>query len=279
MIQISGVIGLSILKKNNKYYIIFYDDHSNDSYCKDQLIFISDLFDFLNKKVNNISFYIEDYYENYEDKYIWKESIHLEKINNLLIDNKNKNNWYFTDIRLYLGNNIGDNINNLDYLFNLSDTTSNNNLFKIKKQFNLFKDLDIFNSSFQNLYNKYIIIKKEIIKNSDDVNLYNYYFKAYLINNSIFSDKIYELDLLIDSLMELYTICIVNTTKQKFNILFYGLFHSVNFSYFLKESDCEVIFTTGITSNNFNKKFNLNKLKNSKSCIKIDINYLKTLFI
>ena len=33
MIEIYGIIGISILKKHNKYYIIFYDDHTNINYC------------------------------------------------------------------------------------------------------------------------------------------------------------------------------------------------------------------------------------------------------
>ena len=36
--EISGIIGISILKKNNKFYIILYDDHSNINYCQNKLV-------------------------------------------------------------------------------------------------------------------------------------------------------------------------------------------------------------------------------------------------
>ena len=64
MVNISGILGISILKKNNKYYIIFYDDHNNKKYCKENINYISDLLYKLNK-LNNSSFYIEDYQQTH----------------------------------------------------------------------------------------------------------------------------------------------------------------------------------------------------------------------
>ena len=43
MVNISGILGISILKKNNKYYIIFYDDHNNKKYCKENINYINEI--------------------------------------------------------------------------------------------------------------------------------------------------------------------------------------------------------------------------------------------
>jgi len=275
MIEISGSIGISILKKNNKYYIIFYDDHTNINYCNNKLIFISDIFHNLHNNINNIVFFIEDYKENQEKNYIWQEEEgeHLKKFNKMITCYKNKDNWFFTDIRLYLGGNIGDNITNLDYLFDITTITTNDNLKYLKDKFNSFFISEEIQNLFNHLKQKFLLIKKTINNQEENFNLYKYFFKEYLTNNLTFNDKIYELDLLIDSLMELYTIATINFNKKDINILNYGLLHSVNFVNYLKQSNCEVIYEDGITDKIFNKVFLLDKLENNtKSCIIIDTN-------
>lgn len=274
--EISGIIGISILKKNNKFYIIFYDDHANINYCNNKLIFISNLFQILDNNLNNINFYLEDYQENQEENFIWKNSdiIHLEKLNEMLISKKNKSNWYFTDIRLYFSSNP---IEKLDYLFDINEKNKTNDLIKLKKNINHMLKFKNLKKMFQNLKEKFIIIKKNI-NNKENLNNYKYYSKGYLINNMIYDDKIYELDLLLDSLMELYTIMCINNTKNKINIFNYGLFHSVNFSYYLQKSNCELIYSNGVTDLNFKKKTNLEQfIDNIESCIKIDLNNIKNL--
>ena len=275
MIEISGSIGISILKKNNKYYIIFYDDHTNMNYCNNKFTFISDIFHSLHNTINNIAFFIEDYKENQEEYYIWheEEGEHLKKFNKMITNYKNEDNWFFTDIRLYLGGNIGNNITNLDYLFDITSITTNDNLKNLKDKFNSF----FINKEIQNLFNhlkqKFLLIKKTINNHKEDLNLYRFFFKEYLTNNLTFNDKFYELDLLINSLMELYTIATINFNKKYINILNYGLLHSVNFVNYLKQSNCEVIYEYGTTDKVFNKVFLLDKLENkTKSCIIIDTN-------
>ena len=275
MIEISGIIGISILKKNNKYYIIFYDDHTNINYCNNKLFFISDVFHILHNNINDIGFFIEDYKENQEKNYLWKEEEgeHLKKFNKMITCYKNMKNWFFTDIRLYISDNIGHGITNLDYLFNITDTTTNENLKELKKKFNSFFISSFILNLFNFLKKKFINIKNTLTSNQEDIDLYRYFFKGYLINNTTFNDKIYELDTLIDALMELYTIAVINFNKKQINILNYGLLHSVNFVYYLKQSNCEVIYEDGITETIFNNSFLLDNLENkTKSCINIDIN-------
>ena len=275
MVKISGVIGLSILKKNNNYYFIFYDDHSNKQYCSDKIIFISEIFSSLEN--NNISFFIEDYKEDNKVHYIWnnEESIHLKKFNKVLDNNKNNKNWYFTDIRLYLGSDLGLKLKNLNYIFDINsdNSTINNKIKYIKLKFKNKK----YSQYYNNLKRKLIKINKELLNNKESIKLYDYYFKGYLINKTIFQDKFYEIELFIDSLMEFYSIIIINDNYTNVNLLNYGLFHSINFTYYLKKYECEIIYEIGVTDNIFTNKFNLKELFNSKSCIDIDIKKIKTI--
>lgn len=275
MVKISGVIGLSILKKNNNYYFIFYDDHSNKQYCSDKIIFVSEIFSSLEN--SNISFFIEDYKEDNKVHYIWNndESIHLKKFNKVLENNKNNKNWYFTDIRLYLGSDLGLKLKNLNYIFDInSDNFIINNKIKYIK-------LKLKNKKYSKYYNnlkrKLIKINKELLNNKESIELYDYYFKGYLVNKTIFQDKFYEIELFIDSLMEFYSIIIINDNYTNVNLLNYGLFHSINFTYYLKKYECDIIYEIGVTDNIFTNKFNLKELSNSKSCIDIDIDKIKKL--
>lgn len=273
MVKISGIIGLSILKKNNNYYFIFYDDHSNNKYCSDKIIFISEIFG--NLENNDISFFIEDYKEDNKKYYIWNnyENHHLDKFNKVLENNKNNNNWHFTDIRLYLGSSIGEKLKNLNYIFNIkSDNNIKNNKIiyiqsKLKNK--------IYINYYNNLKNKLLKINKNLLNNKENSKLYNYYFKGYLINKTIFKDKFYEIELFIDSLMEFYSMIIINEQHSNVNLLNYGLFHSINFAYYLKKSNCEIIYETGITDNIFTAKFNLDKLSNTTACLNIDVEEIK----
>jgi hypothetical protein len=274
MVDISGILGISILKKNNKYYIIFYDDHNNKNYCKQNINYISELLYNLNK-LNNSSFYIEDYQKNYSDYYIWHhdEAPHLSKFNNLIKNYKTCYKWNFTDIRLYIGSNIKDIINSLNYLFNLSNKYASKDLKKIKSFFTYNNNTKFVNYYFNILKQKFITILNN--KNKENKYLYKYFFKGYLVNNIYFNNIEYELELLVDNLMELYTLIILNNKSTKINIFYYGLLHSVNLAYYLKLSGCKLIYSSGITEENFKEKFDLHTLQNKQSCTNIDINKIK----
>ena len=85
-ITISGTIGLKILENIDKKVFIFYDDHSNNSYCENPLNktnkthkFISELFDGFIDKSNQITLILEEpFIDNNETfKVLWQNSKHL----------------------------------------------------------------------------------------------------------------------------------------------------------------------------------------------------------
>ena len=265
MIEISGIIGISILKKKNKFFIIIYDDHSNTNYCNNKLFYISNLLEFLENKLKNIVFFIEDYNENNDKYFIWDKNItHLTKLNNFLSNKKNNKNWIFTDIRLYFEKNLYD---NLKYIFDLTDKNDNPKLIELKKEINKFIKIDYLKKFFENLKKKFVSLN---IKHKNNKLIFNYFFKGYLINDYNINDYDYELDLILENLMEFYTICKVNFNKNKINIFNYGLLHSINFAYYLKLSGCEIIYENGITESDFDNITDLDKLENDvKSCVYI----------
>lgn len=83
-INISGTIGVSFLKRNDKKVIIFYDDHSNTQYCDDSY-FINDFFDEINTQ-SNIIVLLEEPLLNEKDKenivFLWDNVPHIVKSKN-----------------------------------------------------------------------------------------------------------------------------------------------------------------------------------------------------
>lgn len=269
--EISGVVGLTLLKKNNEYMVCFYDDHSNKKYCSNKLYFISDLLLLLNNKIKNVKFFIEDYKENNEKYFIWNKntSKHLLELNNLIKYFKNNDDWNFTDIRLYIQNDI----ENLNILFDLSKT-NDKKLFELKLIIDLGKKLNNnLKNIYENLKNKFLLLKKNFNKTEIIEYYYDYFYKSYFMNNKIFKNKEYELEQLIDGIMEYYTLVLITLNKSNLNILNYGLLHTVNLVYYFKKNGYETIYKNGITEEDFNDKFNLYNLENElTSCINLDIN-------
>jgi len=111
IIKISGSIGMKKLIKNNKNIFMFYDDHSNISYCKNEgSVFLHDVFD---KIINNTSDYIilleEPFVGNYSNiKFLWNETPHVIKFRNFYkkiikkCSDSKKCNVFPIDIRLIL---------------------------------------------------------------------------------------------------------------------------------------------------------------------------------
>ena len=270
MVNISGSVGTTILEKNNKIYIIFYDIHNNNNYCKNNILYISDFFKQLNKY--NISYFIEDYKENFSQYYIWHndEGTHLNKFNKYISQYKYCKNWNFTDIRLYIGDKNDDIINSLNYIFNLDYCNSNKDLKKLKSFFTSSTD-EFAKYYFNVLKSKYINIINN--KNNNNKNLFKYFYKGYIINNNKFNNYEYEINLLLDSLMELYTLILLNKNSSKINILYYILLHSINFVYYLKLSGCKVIYDN-YTENKISDIYNLDNMSNLQSCTNINMSIL-----
>ena len=84
IIKISGSIGMVKLVSENKNIYLFYDDHSNAFYCKNDNLFLYEVFD---KMVNNSSDYIilleEPFINNYSNiKFLWNKTPHIIKFRN-----------------------------------------------------------------------------------------------------------------------------------------------------------------------------------------------------
>jgi hypothetical protein len=193
-IYISGSIGLTILynKELDKKVYLFYDDHSNNQYCQQNDIYLTNLFDYFLSTKKNIVFLLEEPFvymnqnikntlNNQKYTLLWDDSIHIikakkfytnviEKCSNILICK-----CFPTDIRLCLIdlsietmiNNINDesyfndfNINVLYYFRNylfLFDIIKNINLDFDKNIIFIKKLFNIFKNT-----NYYIQLKNRI---------------------------------------------------------------------------------------------------------------------
>lgn len=106
MVNISGAVGYTLLKKDNKYILVLADIHSKLTYCKNG-INIDKWFDKIKK---NTQLVIEEVpREGASLHELWTESFHTQSIKNFILDkeftgrNKStKNNIELMDIRPYL---------------------------------------------------------------------------------------------------------------------------------------------------------------------------------
>lgn len=306
-VNISGAIGLTILKKNDTIVYIFYDDHSNVKYCKGN--FLNDIVEkFIYKNKNTCLLLEEPFTDNFNNiKFLWNnkhvnsfrkfyikvmEKCTLEKICYAfpidlrlelfdlsieeLISNIN-NDEYFKDYDKTIENYF----ENINYLFDitvlppvLQKRTSI--LIFIKKIFILYEKnfhYKILKNKIKFFFDKFINLnKKEKIKNFLRKNYSNnfYYEEGYPFNNKneiSFSD---ELDKIISAIMEFYCIILINILKQKYKMLYMGYYHSNNIKYILlKYYNFKEIYSTGITNNVENDNY--------ENCINVDSKYLYNL--
>lgn len=255
-INISGVIKLSVLEKDNKKVNIFHDDHSNTNYSKKNNIFIDELFSKLYND-NNVFLVEEPFNENNENlDFLWSDVKHVvksrkfykeivKKCNNEkkcfiypidirlslfdisleeLIENLN-NDDYFKDLNLT----VKDYFNDLLYLFDCEKNYNNRNVLTIKKIFEIFK---------KNIYYKYLKYRFEIfyekfLKNNLDINIEKFLIKNNSFNNFIFCKgyPFYNInidnfedqyDKLINGIMEFYIIIlIIGLNKKKYIFIYW----------------------------------------------------------
>lgn len=215
MIEISGSIGMVKLFKNDKNVYIFYDDHSNISYCKNSnSVFLYDIFD---KIIENSSDYVilleEPFVSNYSNiKFLWNNTPHVIKFRNFYkkiiskCADKKKCKVFPVDVRLILCDVSMDelisNINNDEYFSNynvtlqeyfkyilhlfdkgIDEQINNKDIEFLKKVFDKFKH-DIYyiklKEQFNIFYDKFINLNKctlfkDFLKKNSDD---NYTFSA-----------------------------------------------------------------------------------------------------
>lgn len=92
--KISGAIGLTILfnlKMNKKIYL-FFDDHSNKTYCSGNINFLDEIYHKLENKYSNMMFLLEEPLISSETKILslWDDSTHIIKFRKHYAESKKK---------------------------------------------------------------------------------------------------------------------------------------------------------------------------------------------
>lgn len=306
-INISGVIGISILSKGEEKVYIFYDDHDNKKYCKKKdNFFISNFCDEIIKKYpEEIVLILEEpFIEKHEKiKVLWQDSEHLYVFRNFytkLINKCNKSKICYgfpCDVRLALVNFTFDkdfsnkNPNNQEYkikvseyfnkilnLFDIINTDEQSNvLIFIKKVFSNFKYSQYYiklKNKITNFYNKFI--KNNLDKTLAELLLmypetYTFH-KGYPFNNDNIQNYNFfdEFDSIMSGIMEFYMIIIILSNKKNIKIVYAGYYHSYNLKYILhKYFDYKIIFENGTTKNiEYLNEFYI------KNCVTIPKNFL-----
>ena len=287
MLNISGTIGLSILENENNKIFIFYDDHQNKKYCKDNF-FISNLLDNIikNPKYNKDTCLIleEPFIKNSDKiKILWSDSKHLlyfRKFYSKIINKCGKDKVCFgfpADIRLSLLDisieEIMDNVEIDKYKIKIFDyfkyilflfdiepiIIKNNNIINFLKQvFSKYTKSTYYielEKKIINFYNKFIKDNKEIIINNFIKTLspehYNFkYNKGYPFiktNDIYFFD---EIDKILSGIMEFFIIIMITLLPYKFKFIYAGYYHSNNIKHILINTyNYKLITDYGITEN------------------------------
>ena len=266
---ISGSIGVTILKKDNKIILLLADDHSNKIYCNSVYNKLDnndhvDIKNFLKGNLNegNQILLEEVPRDNFELEELWPESPHTQELKELFLSETKITgidirpylipfSWEIADTDASMGNmTIRDYLQNLEDFFNLKGKFYNTifhptlKLLKIKNE-GLGKNILL-------LKKKYLLLKKEI---NDFDNTIVFLLK----NNKNILDKI---SVLCDEIMEFNTLLNAFTNEKK-SIIHTGLFHSNNIlKLLINLYGFKVIYKNG--TNNFPPLF---EKKDIPSCV------------
>ena len=261
---ISGSIGVTILKKNNKNIIILADDHSNSSYCDNDHKNHKSIKEYLEKELNDgDQILLEEVpRDGFNLQELWPESPHTQELKEYFLSEDKIDG---IDIRPYIipfsydllesdkkleNYPMKEYINLIDEFFNLKGKFYNKIIFKN------IKNLQIKNSglgkNFKFLFDKFKKLQEKI--NNENYTI-GYYFK----NDIKFLE---EINRLIDEIMEFNTLLSAFTTNKK-SIIHAGLYHSHNMiKWLINEYGFQIIYKNGI--NNFNNDI---YTKTYNSCI------------
>lgn len=222
---ISGIIGVTLLKKNDKYVIVFSDSHSNVEYCKNSGVKISSWVS-ENLEKDKIDFILE---EVPRSKFIDLEEIwaseHFKDLKELFLSNKKVKGF---DIRPYL---IPFSIENVFISDQAKEFTVKEYLNNMLNFFNYNNKhcIEVFNNLIKNKTEKKTGIKEHFYKMKND--FFNFYKNLNLnrklkdmLNNNDFFDKV---ELFSNRIIEWYSIINVYSSK-KTSVIHTGLYHSIN---------------------------------------------------
>lgn len=298
-IYLSGSILLKVLenKELNKKVFIFFDDHSNKKYCNnDKNLFIDEFLENIYHE-NNVFLFEEPFNNDENIEFIWEDVPHVIKsralyhkfIKKCKIDNecfiypvdirlvlidisldeliKNLDDpSYFNDLNLT----VKSYLNNILYLFDLSDTSNNKSIIIIKKIFEKYKNniyYKYLKKQFLYFYNKFLVnnLEKKIeifLKENNDFDNFQFCKGYPFINNNLnnFEDQY---DKLINGIMEFYIIILILGLDKPNFILYTGFYHAKTIYVILKK----IYNLKKIYSNN----------NNNNNCLKINKKNIKNL--
>lgn len=282
-IYLNGSIGYTLLVKENIKILILADMHSKLPYCKENGIFISDWFKFINKYIkdtNNCLFLLEEVPRTgIELKELWPSSPHTQKLKDLYINNSHIIQGL--DIRPLIlpfswelalqapDTNLKDYLNLIDLFFTLNLKFINDDLKFINTPFFLKKN---------NLGIHYINLKK---KTRLFIKTNKYYLSKNIkelinINNNLLE----QINDITSDIMEWYSVAKIIqgvNEKRKSIILHAGLAHTTNIIKLLKmyygyniENDFGLTDISDIENNNINDN-------NISGCLHLPFNIEKQL--
>ena len=246
---IYGLIGYSVLKKDEKYIIVMADMHSNLPLCKSQYINISD---WMISKFSKSEILLEEIERDKSElKELFPLSPHTQSLKNLYLNNMKIINP--VDIRgnyidyswEVIGSNDMPDMTLKEYLKKI------NNFFCIKDDY-LKKKIKLY--SYDNMNASRIGEHFLIIKNT---------YHSYLKKNKIYmntsiktiketnSNVLEEINELLSYIMEWYIIAKTVSTIKSSIIIHAGLAHTDNIIKWLNEHyEYEVVYRTGINKMN-----------------------------
>jgi hypothetical protein len=284
MTEISGAIGLSVLKNDDKLIYLFYDDHKNDNYCSSDPKFVSNFIEKVVSKINQyneLSIFIEEMYKDSGQKLIW-ETEHV--LNTKRFYDNYDGNIYPIDIRLDIvpfhfdkfSINHNEDISVSYYFKKLDHLMSNVNnfckYFDINYQHNLKLE-----SHFEMLKTEYVKIKERFINSNNNLLLKDLINKYKFEETEIYKgvrlkddNNLMNIYYFMGHVMDFYTILSVLIKNTKINVIYVGLLHGINLEYIFKNHyNMKPIFLRGKTENTFDDPFLVSSLNSKKNCLKI----------
>lgn len=196
IIKVSGSIGMVKLVGNEKNIFIFYDDHSNISYCNSaSSVFLYDVFHSMIKYNSNFIILLEEpFVKNYSNiKFLWNETPHIIKFRNFYkkiikqCSDTKVCNVFPVDIRLIVCDiSIDELVSNIksDEYYSNFDITVNEYFKQILYLFDyiewddkLFKDCDSNLKFLKKVYKQYTHDKYYINLKAEFCKFYNSFIK------------------------------------------------------------------------------------------------------
>lgn len=289
MVKLSGVIGYSLLNKDNKYVLVLSDIHSKQPYCKNGIM-IDDYLKFSNNQ-NNTILLEEVSRDGIKLDALWSEAEHTNRLKDLFLKNnysKDETKKIIPiDIRPFLVPFSWELLLNKDISDLKKNLTLNQFLLKLKLFFNLFNkkmDMKLIKTFLKNIFYN---IKNRLDKNKnsgivehykelskyflDFVNKYKKYMDQKIIDILKKDPEVFvEISNILSNILEWYTILEMGT-KNNNVIIHSGLAHTHRINSILKKYyKYKEIESLGII------EFNPEKISNDlESCVNISDRVIK----